>query len=156
MRPRFELIVLGLLLILAGCAQAIKPRPEAAFPYAFATNTCAPWDGSATRIVLQRHPIQPGAKNPNGPVESYPSLTIRVWISNPGLNQWISLSNNQGGASACTGPNQCTSKQGRIRFSTFTEKQIEGEFREPLEDGTNRELAYPFKAPVYSIRMFCG
>jgi hypothetical protein len=156
-RVRFVLLIgMGVVLVLAGCAQAVQLRGQAAFQHAFATNTCAPWDGAATRIVLQQQPVKLSRNPDNGPKATYPNISIDLWLHQPPLNQWISLSDNNGSESACSSQAACQTHKSRIRFSAFTQNIIKGELREALEDGTNRELVYPFKATVYPVRMFCG
>lgn len=144
-------------ILLFGCAQAVKTSRVLSYKYAFATPSCAPWDGAATHIVLQqKQPIHPDKTSQAGPSASYPHISIHLWMSNPPLNQWIPLSENRGSVSFCTAHSVCENRKSRIRFTVFSERVIEGELHETGDKDSQQELVYPFKATLYPSQVICG
>jgi hypothetical protein len=153
-------------LILAGFpvwAQAKPGRAEAKFQHAYAHNSCAPWDGPAWRMVLQNEPVMP--PKASQPVEKYPNYQISLWLSPVPVNRWIQMdqaSAQTGNISWCPAKGKCESVEARVKITRKTEKLFEGELRRVLKDqhpgkaNTGRELVFPFKAPIYPFRMFCG
>jgi hypothetical protein len=155
------------MLLLAQAPGADASRPPATYRFAYAHDDCAPWDGAALRIVLQREPVAPVPKagpSPHGalPAPRYPHWSIALWQGDPPLNTWIALPGEastgmgSGHIAHATGPQASTARKGRVRIEALTPAVVRGELRVELEDGTGREEIFPFTAPRLKFVALCG
>lgn len=156
--------------MLAGCVQAEKPsRPMSGFQHAFAHSDCAPWDGSAWRIVLQNKPVvlpvpkpKPDWQHQTLPPVAYPHYEISLYTNQLEIGHWLEFPEygemKEGGGviTYCPAANQCKSQPGRVKITGFTEQAISGELRLHLNDKTGREQVLPFSAPRVPFMALCG
>ncbi len=158
---------LGLLMGCAGSGEAdhppaSQPRAVAGFQHAYVHGDCAPWDGPATRIVLQNQAISPSKAEGQLPQETFPLYAISLWTRQPALGRWIELDPDVQGQTGgrvvyCPEQGRCESlEQARVRLERADADGWEGELRLKVGDGSGRELVYPFHAGYVSVRYFCG
>ena len=166
---RSLLIALSLLLV-GGAALAGKnappakkaPRAQAYYRYAWATNTCAPWDGAAMLLGIQAKPVTLDPKT-KVPAIAYPTYVIHVWTGKPHLGAWIPLSQysmdqGKGTITHCKANAQdCPAATGRVRFDAQSATELRGELRVSLEKRLQGgEESFPFTAKFYPVQQFCG
>lgn len=131
-----------------------------AFPYAYAYNDCAPWDGHALTVVLQPVPFKtpPADKLPD---PAYPQLDVHIWQSAPQLHLWISIpgwehNTSNGGISLCKANLDCQAAHGRLLLTRLTQTRVEGEVHYQLDKGTDAEHVVQFSAPILPYMAMCG
>jgi len=106
-----------MLLLVGSGALAVKES----FPYAMATNSCAPWDGPAIEISLSTKPLK-CAK------EDAAELRMYFWRQLPlhaGQTFTIEANSDWGGASYCKGGDQPCERatSGTIRIEKFEQEK---------------------------------
>lgn len=165
-------ILLGALLLTAlaafpADALASRPRAAAGFQHAYAHRDCAPWDGSAWRIVIQQAPmapLAPAGTAPRGtlPTPAYPHYNVALWMGDPPPGRWIAIPGKAdtgmgaGHIGYVTAGPKHEPQRGRIRIDARTDAMISGELRVLLPDGSGRELVFPFRAPIVPFTALCG
>lgn len=132
------------------------PPPLATdLPYAYACHTCAPWDGPALEIVLQRVPVGPSSTRALPPA-AYPRLVIDLWGA-PAAGGWIDLhgpSASAGHIAEVRSAHDYRTVDGLVRLTRVTAARIEGEAEVQLRGGPVR--TYRFFAPMSPYEAFCG
>lgn len=164
-------ILLGAMLLAglaAAPADALAPRARAAsgFQHAYIHRDCAPWDGSAWRLVIQHDPVAPiqGQASPRGalPAPAYPHYTVALWMGDPPRGRWIAIPGEAehkmgtGHIGYVTAGPKHERRQGRIRIDARTATSFTGELRVLLPDGSGRELVLPFRARIVPYQALCG
>ncbi|MDB5095686.1 MAG: hypothetical protein JWM80_107 [Cyanobacteria bacterium RYN_339] len=130
------------------------------FRYAYAHPHCAPWDGAATRIVIQDVPYKvPGPDKL--PVEHFPQYSVALWTGHPEVGRWIEVGpdfakHGGGSISVCPAQGKCDWRSGRVRITKLTPDSMTGELRIDAPGHTGRDQVFTFTAPIIHLRMFCG
>lgn len=151
---------LAALLLYPG-AQNAQARSAGAFAYSYAYHSCAPWDGPAIEIVLQKEPAVQKAPPSGLPLWSFPRYVVSLWMERPPLGRWITLPSPcmMGGGGTIIEwerKDKCKRHEGRVFVEKWAQEHIDGELRIPLPDATGRELVLPFSAPVFPLQSPCG
>lgn len=136
-------------------ASSPAPQPDAAYKYAYAYHTCAPWDGAAIAIVLQKTAFRmPPAQQL--PASTYPQLNITLWTGDPAVGSWIDLPEigNTGYVGEFTGANQAVRGTGRVRLTRLTTDRIEGEADFRFKGQPEKMVR--FSAPILKYSPMCG
>jgi hypothetical protein len=116
---RATLLLPGLLCALAcGTGEGLKPFPAhpGDYPYAYASRSCAPWDGPAVIIYLTREPLD--STGVPSPQSSF--VSVAIWRSRtdlPGASFSWPTSEQIGTVLLCPGTGTCEQPaSARVRF----------------------------------------
>ena len=145
-----QVISLFFVLVAAGCAQS---GAASTYPHALIMASCAPWDGPAIGLILSAKPASCG-KAADGPY-----LSIYIWRDLPTSGPKtidFKESGDNGGASRCTGANDCQrATTGRLIFTKYDQNgEVDGSYEFHFKDGSVEQGS--FKAEWCHERVMCG
>jgi len=146
----WHLAVLATILPSAGCRSEVTPSSN--YPYAYASPTCAPWDGPAVTIYLTptlADSIAPGAAH----------LSISIWTSAselPGRSFSWPTDKQTGAGVRCARQGDCeAAAAGRVAFRPFAaDSVLEGSFDLLFSDSTSERGG--FRAAWRPRQELCG
>jgi hypothetical protein len=154
MRPviRFTtLLTLGLVACGSGSDLAPVPNPPDDFAFAYASPSCAPWDGRAVEILLTEAPSA-------DPEQVRPQLRVAIYPRTSELEgttyRWPADQEMATGA-RCEADSCQTAPAGEVRLSAVRpDSTLEGTVS--LRFGPGDVLTGGFRATWRSRRMLCG
>jgi len=145
----------GLILGLAGCGSGsdLAPLPSAPdnYAYAYASPSCAPWDGRAVEILLTTAPAA-------APEEARPQLRLAIYPRTPELQgttyRWP-VDQEMATGARCEADSCQSATEGDVRIrSVHPDSTLEGTVT--LRFGPGDVLTGGFRAVWRSRRMLCG
>jgi hypothetical protein len=146
-----NLLTLGLAACGSGSDLAPFPDPPDHFAFAYATPSCAPWDGSAVEILLTTMPAgDPEAARPQLRLAVYPRSAELAGTTYRWPDDQLMATGARCDADSCQ-----TAPAGEIRLGTVhPDSTLEGTVT--LRFGPGDVLTGGFRAAWRSRRMLCG
>jgi hypothetical protein len=134
-----------------GSTLAPLPNPPADFAFAYATPSCAPWDGRAVEILLTTKPSA-------NPEDARPQLRLAIYPRTLGLEaityRWPADPQTAIGARCDSGSCE-TAPAGELQLrAVHPDSTLEGTVT--LRFGPEDVLTGGFRAVWHSRRMLCG